>query len=341
MLRWSTHPGPVPRDMVSGIGASRKRGNSKPSPIAGASVVLESVPVPNFSASFNPTSRRPGAQTTLIIPCRNGAAVIGDQLEALAAQAGPPLREVLVIDNGSTDHTRQVVESYSNSLPNLSVLSESRIGRHHARNRGAAEANGEYLLFVDADDRIESGYVAAMTDALEHHELVIGRLDHQLLSSPGAVEVGNVQKEAPMLAYGFLPYGAAGTLGIHKSLFDSIAGFQRDICDDVDICWRAQLLGHELFFVEDAVVAYRQRDSLRKMFRQHFAFGMAGPALYRQFRSSGMRRRPVRVVLNDWFAVARAIFVPKDPSARARWVRRAGRCSGAAIGSLRYRTLYF
>jgi glucosyl-dolichyl phosphate glucuronosyltransferase len=70
--------------------------------------------------------------------------------------------EILVIDNGSTDHTRQVVEAAN--LPNLRVryVFEGRPGQCHARNRGLAESAGELVLFTDDDVRPCSNWIDGM-----------------------------------------------------------------------------------------------------------------------------------------------------------------------------------
>lgn len=92
---------------------------------------------------------------SVVIPVYNGQASLGFLLEALFDSSSPDY-EVLVVDNGSTDDTAGIAARYPVSY----YYWDSRRGPGPARNYGAARAQGDYLLFVDSDCRIESGYVA-------------------------------------------------------------------------------------------------------------------------------------------------------------------------------------
>ena len=98
---------------------------------------------------------------SVIIPVYNGASYIMQQLDALAVQTGNPSFEVLVCDNGSTDDTRAVVESYNASYPLRVVDASQRAGASHARNMGAVQAMGDVLIFCDGDDLVEPDWVAS------------------------------------------------------------------------------------------------------------------------------------------------------------------------------------
>lgn len=91
---------------------------------------------------------------SVVIPARNEEAYIGRALRSVALQAWPLERlEAIVVDNGSTDGTARIVETLAPSLAPLRVLlvQEPQPGRSRAKNRGAAKARGELLLFLDAD----------------------------------------------------------------------------------------------------------------------------------------------------------------------------------------------
>ncbi|MDD7342651.1 MAG: glycosyltransferase family A protein [Bacteroidales bacterium] len=90
---------------------------------------------------------------SVIIPVRNRASVVGRTLESVAAQTVPP-RELILVDNGSTDDTAAVLRSFAHSHPELhvAVASEPQPGACAARNRGLAMASGEWVAFFDSDD---------------------------------------------------------------------------------------------------------------------------------------------------------------------------------------------
>ena len=85
---------------------------------------------------------------SVVIPCFDGEATLGLQLEALATQQAAPPFEVIVVDNRSTDGTRSVVKKWQSTLPNLRlVVADDEAGAGYARNVGAGAAIGQYLMF--------------------------------------------------------------------------------------------------------------------------------------------------------------------------------------------------
>jgi GT2 family glycosyltransferase len=99
----------------------------------------------------------------VVVPCYNGARYLGETLDAALAQTHRPLR-VLVVDDGSTDGTRQVVERYGGRVD---YVFKENGGQASARNLGIGRTHGEYLLLLDADDLVAPGMVARMVERLE------------------------------------------------------------------------------------------------------------------------------------------------------------------------------
>ena len=91
------------------------------------------------------------APITVIIPCLNAGATLGEAIESCLAQTAPPI-EVLVIDDGSSDDSVAVAQLFD---ARVRVLRNPHHGPGGARRVGVEEARGEYIAFVDADDTIE------------------------------------------------------------------------------------------------------------------------------------------------------------------------------------------
>jgi len=94
---------------------------------------------------------------SVIVPLFNKRDEVGSTLRSVLAQTCPPV-EVIVVDDGSTDGGAEAVRAVGSPLVRLVV--QPNAGVSVARNRGAAQAQGEYLAFLDADDRWEPGYLA-------------------------------------------------------------------------------------------------------------------------------------------------------------------------------------
>lgn len=90
---------------------------------------------------------------SVVIPCYNQGCYLGDAIRSASAHAVRV--EVIVVDDGSTDHTAAVARS----LPNVLLVRQHNRGLAAARNRGLRAASGDFVIFLDADDRLLPGAV--------------------------------------------------------------------------------------------------------------------------------------------------------------------------------------
>jgi glycosyltransferase involved in cell wall biosynthesis len=104
---------------------------------------------------------------TLVVPCYNVERYVADALDAALAQTYRPL-EVVVVNDGSTDGTRCVIEPYLVHSEIVYVEQENR-GLAGARNRGIREARGEFIGLLDADDLWMPGKVERGVNFLSEH----------------------------------------------------------------------------------------------------------------------------------------------------------------------------
>ena len=251
----------------------------------------------------------------------------------------------MLADNGSTDRTNEIFRSFAGPLPDQwRIVDASGVpGPSFARNIGATAARGELFLFVDADDVVAPGYVAAMRDALGNHQLVTSSIEYD-----GVNPDWSRPKEAlaPLrqlqITLDFLPFAGSGRMGIHRSLFESLGGFDTDFlgCEDVDFSWRAQLNGIELVLVPEAVLRYRYRTTFRGYFRQAFRDGKSRPALYRRFRHLGMPRQSWRRAPSFYAAVVPMAWRARTRADLAGLYRAIGIRLGLICGSLMNRVWY-
>jgi glycosyltransferase involved in cell wall biosynthesis len=99
---------------------------------------------------------------TVVMPTYNRASYIAEALDSLAAQTRPPF-EVVVVDDRSTDNTRDIVSSHV-SKPRY-LVQDLNAGASIARNRGVAVARGELIVFLDSDDILLPGHHECVQEA--------------------------------------------------------------------------------------------------------------------------------------------------------------------------------
>jgi len=109
----------------------------------------------------------PGTQPTLslVIPTYNRATLIGATLDSALGQSLPFL-DIIVVDDGSTDHTAAVLARYAGRVQ---VIALANGGVQKARNAGVAAAAGEYVVLCDSDDLLEPDYAATIAAWLARH----------------------------------------------------------------------------------------------------------------------------------------------------------------------------
>lgn len=98
---------------------------------------------------------------SVIIPTFNNAARLPDCIRSVISQSGDFRLETIIVDDGSTDATPGITSGYQRTYPDvIKVLSQQNSGQSAARNRGIDFATGDYLMFVDADDRLLPGAIS-------------------------------------------------------------------------------------------------------------------------------------------------------------------------------------
>lgn len=279
-------------------------------------------------------------QISVVIPALDAAWCLVHQLAALRAQRTDASFEIIVADNGSTDGTAEVARANGARVVDASAVRGPAV----ARNAGAAAANGEHLVFLDADDVVDPGYLEAVRRALDRHDLVGARVDQHELN-PGwrsSTRVIEQQKGLPVLASSRRPgltwiYGA--TLALRRSAFEQLGGFDTSLpaAEDVDLCIRAHEAGLALGFAPEAVVHCRLKGTLRGLVRQGRFYGKGSAAVEAKYRRLG---RPLDHVGHEERGILHYTLSPLRMVPQARTRAGLGQLAflvGRRCGYLQYR----
>lgn len=279
---------------------------------------------------------------SVVMPALNAASSIGQQLDALGRQDFEGAWEVVVVDNGSTDDTVQVCQSYASSLP-IRVVTCERPGTGAARNVGAAAASADLLLFCDADDEVHEGWIRGMVAGLAQHHAVGGRIENDKLNGDRPSYMPRHPDRLPVVA-GFLPRAIAANLGVRRAAFEQVGGFGEDYTygsDDTEFCWRMQLAGFDLAYAPDAVVHYRHRSTLRAVATKAYRANQSRGRLFRDYGSRGMPQPRLAGAVVRWGRLlAAAPVTPFSTLVRWWWVEQSAGAVGRISGSVRHRVRY-
>ncbi|MGR4974847.1 glycosyltransferase family 2 protein [Pseudomonas sp. LARHCG127] len=221
---------------------------------------------------------------SVIIPAYNYAETLPRAVNSVIAQLSQAQAELLVIDDGSTDATPQVLEQLqAEHAGGFRALRKPNGGLSSVRNRGIEEARGQYLIFLDADDEMAPGALAAVTQHITSHpetRLVIGghwsvfadgrRVEHEVKPLPttprGRVRGYLLDKTVTL---------SNGACAMHREVFGP-GNYPEHLRNVEDIPVFAQVLARFPCTVlpKPLALIHKHGDSMRHDLRQSLAAGV-------------------------------------------------------------------
>lgn len=106
---------------------------------------------------------------SLIIPVFNVEQYLSKCLDSVAAQTMKNF-QVILVDDGSTDHSLEILQAFAGRFPNVQLIHQENKGVSNARNTGLEAATGEFVAFVDSDDYISPLYLERMYETAKKHQ---------------------------------------------------------------------------------------------------------------------------------------------------------------------------
>lgn len=231
-------------------------------------------------------------RSSIVIPTFNGAARIAGCLDALVEQTTGQDVEIIVVDDGSTDNTAEIVACYSG----VRLVRQSNAGPAAARNRGAIESHGAIVLFTDDDCVPAPGWVATMAGAFKDTNVV------------GVKGVYRTRQRRLVARFVQMEYEHKYRLMSHFSQIDFIdtysAGFRRDrflemngydtsfpvaCAEDVELSYRMSRRGWTMTFVPGAVVYHTHPETVWAYLNKKYKFAFWRVLAIRKNPEKGLR----------------------------------------------------
>jgi len=226
---------------------------------------------------------------SIIVPIYNAQGTLQSCLSALAKNATENT-EIILVNNNSTDNSFTICEDFSHnhhSRIRILLLQERTVGPSAARNTGIRSAQGEWLIFTDADCIPSCTWIS---DYLLHFsDSGLGAVAGCIWPYPPS---NLVQKAISLftlppitkeivhsgfnLTEGFYP---TANLAVKKEIFDLIGGFNEKLRfgEDHELCYKIYNAGYKIKTIENAIVQHIHRNTLKGLFKQAFGFGSSHP----------------------------------------------------------------
>ena len=188
---------------------------------------------------MNPLPEEPTTHRELVsvvIPCYKQAHFLGEAIESVLAQTHPDY-EIIVVDDGSPDHTAEVVSCYSN----VRYIRQENRGLPRARNTGLRHSRGSYVVFLDADDRLLPKHFEICLSLFRRRpELGLVCGDFRWFGAEGTWHRHQCSDQpdqyAALLRFGFIvpPHTAM----VKREAMNTIGGFREELKSSEDRdCW--------------------------------------------------------------------------------------------------------
>jgi glycosyltransferase involved in cell wall biosynthesis len=228
---------------------------------------------------------------SIIIPTFNGASRISNCLDALLKQTAERNVEILVVNDGSTDNTVEVVTRYSG----IRLISQSNAGPAAARNRGASESRGTIILFTDDDCVPMPNWLGAMTEPFDDPEVVGAKGVYRTRQKSLVARFVQIEYEdryrmmADLDSIDFIDtYSAA----FRRDRFLEMTGYDTSFpvacAEDVELSFRMSARAWKMKFAPAAIVCHTHPDTISRYLSKKYKFAF--------WRMLAVRKNPSKVV---------------------------------------------
>ena len=233
----------------------------------------------------------PRASVSIIIPTFNGALRIGNSLDSLLNQAVEWNAEILVVDDGSTDNTAEVVGRY----PGVRLISQTNAGPAAARNHGAEEAQGTIILFTDDDCVPIQNWLDEMLAPFSDPEVVGAKGIYRTCQRQLAARFVQIEYEdryrlmAGLNSIDFVDtYSAAFLRDRFLEMNGYDASFPVACAEDIELSYRMSARGWKMIFAPRAIVYHTHPDTFWRYFKKKYKFAF--------WRMLAVRKNPGKAV---------------------------------------------
>ncbi len=257
-------------------------------------------------------------QFSIIVPVYNRPDEVRELLESLTTQSVRDF-EVIIVEDGSRIPCQKICEAYENQL-DLHYYAKANSGPGQSRNYGAQRASGTYLIILDSDVVLPSGYLKAIEEELQRQPAdAFGGPDRAHASFTDTQKAISYSMTSFFTTGGIRGgkkkldkfYPRSFNMGIRRDVYCRLGGFSKmRFGEDIDFSIRIYKSGYKCRLFPEAWVWHKRRTDFRKFYRQVFNSGIARINLYKKYPESLkiVHLLPMVFTLGSTFLVLLAIL---------------------------------
>jgi len=243
-----------------------------------------------------------GIMISIIIPTFNRKDWLQKAINAILRQADHRDIEIIILDDGSSDGTRQYLKSLADEHNFIKVLLKNRLGPAKLRNLGVSISNAEVLCFLDDDSIPDSGWFQELRDSIKN-------LDPIYAAVKGFVIPYN-NSGLPKFLGEYIHVSdswATNNIAFRKELFLKAGGFDTQFTfaawEDLDLGFRLEKMGYKRFYNERMVISHPHEENIKQL-KKKFKINGYG---YYQFCRKWIKIDP-KWIISMWLERIRVLY---------------------------------
>ena len=279
---------------------------------------------------------------SVVVPVLNGCRTIETCLKSLLAMDYPQDRfEIVVVNNGSTDRTTEILSHFRNKVK---LLTEAKRGPSAARNQGIRGSSGNAIAFMDADCVADSAWLRNLVAPLQDDS--VGIVGGRILSRRPCnsiemfgEEIHDHQKAIEVYRPPYaitMNWASPRNVFIEAGLFDE--SFLR--CEDVNLSQRITQRGYTLMYQHGAVVYHRNEDTFHGLFREGYQHGFWAVKNHRDHCTMNAEHGHRRINMHSYKVLSFNLLAAFSGTQRMKALCQAtfdiGKKCGKVVGSCRF-----
>ncbi len=245
---------------------------------------------------------------SVLVPAYNEEKTIEDTINSIF-EIDYPIKEVIAINDGSTDRTKEIIQRLLKKYPELKLLDKKNSGKGSSLNHGIKMAKGELIVVVDADSYPAKDSFKKMVGYFDEEKVgaatcvIVPRNKNTLLEKMQFIEYNVIAFTRKLLEYVDGIYVTPGPLAIYrKTALEKIGGFdENNLTEDIELTWRIIYAGYERKMCLSTYVTTTAPNKWKLWYRQRRRWGVGGIQCMAKYKKEFLKKGTLGMFILPFF----------------------------------------
>lgn len=245
---------------------------------------------------------------SVLVPAYNEEKTIEDTINSIF-EIDYPIEEVIAINDGSTDRTKEIIQRLLKKYPKLKLLDKKNSGKGSSLNHGIKMAKGELIVVVDADSYPAKDSFKKMVGYFDEEKVgaatcvIVPRNKNTLLEKMQFIEYNVIAFTRKLLEYVDGIYVTPGPLAMYrKTALEKIGGFdENNLTEDIELTWRIIHAGYERKMCLSTYVTTTAPNKWKLWYRQRRRWGVGGIQCMAKYKKEFLKKGTLGMFILPFF----------------------------------------